>query len=139
MRMPKEPTAQSPESSAQRRGLAATTCVDLVAARNAAVSDVGGSERDAFVVLKAEVSALVPEFDLVKVKTLDGREFVITRQTAGVKLDDLRVGQALTCRITRELPRVVSAGAVIGLRGRVPRSRCPLPSEGADARIDPYR
>jgi len=59
--------------------------------------------------IEVAVFALIPEYHQVKVRALDGRQYAITRHTAGVNLDQLREGQRLLCNVTKNLPRVLSA------------------------------
>ena len=62
--------------------------------------------------VEAKVSALIPEYDQVKVTARNGNEYVLTNHTEGVTLRDLTVGQWLSCVVTRRLPRVLSAELV---------------------------
>ena len=55
------------------------------------------------------VYACVPEFELVYVRTADSLQYVLTKDIAGVHLDELREGQVVECLVSMRLPRVLSA------------------------------
>ncbi len=55
------------------------------------------------------VFAVIPKYHQVKVRSEDGHVYSLTRKTQGVRLDALREGQRVVCRVTRRLPRVLSA------------------------------
>jgi hypothetical protein len=59
--------------------------------------------------IEVYVTALIPEFQQVKVKDYEGRQYALTERTAGVDLQGLRQGQRLVCTVTRILPRVLQA------------------------------
>lgn len=58
------------------------------------------------------VFALIPEFELVKVRDREGHFYALTPMTRGVNLLALYEGQRIVCVVTRKLPRVLSAQAV---------------------------
>lgn len=64
---------------------------------------------EAVVRIDATVFASVMEFELVLVRTHDGYQYALTRQTVGVLLEDLREGQRVSCLVTRRMPRVLAA------------------------------
>ena len=66
---------------------------------------------DQFVTVETTVFALVPEYRQVKVRAQDGRQYALTEQTEGVKLEQLHEGQRVRCVVTRSMPRVVTAEA----------------------------
>jgi hypothetical protein len=57
----------------------------------------------------AIVTHLLLQYGQVEVQTGDGGCYAISRHTQGVQLDDLREGQRLVCKVTRQLPRVLHA------------------------------
>jgi hypothetical protein len=63
--------------------------------------------------VEAVVVALIPEYHQVKVRDDEGHLYALTRKTAGVELTKLREGQRLVCTVTRTLPRVLAATAII--------------------------
>lgn len=59
--------------------------------------------------VQAEVVAVIAELGQVKVLTADGRRYSLTRNTPGVDLGQMRVGQRVQCIVSIRLPRVLSA------------------------------
>lgn len=59
--------------------------------------------------ITANVFACVLDFELVFVRTDDGHQYALTRQTAGVLLENLREGERVACVVTRRMPRVLTA------------------------------
>ena len=62
--------------------------------------------------IQAIVLVVIPQYHQAKIQTADGRQFSITRRTAGVHFVSLREGQRLMCTVTRRLPRVLLARAI---------------------------
>jgi hypothetical protein len=71
--------------------------------------DSRAADGEDFRQVEATVFALIPEYHQVKVRARDGHVYSLTERTRGVRLDALREGQRLACKVTRRLPRVVSA------------------------------
>ena len=59
--------------------------------------------------VSTRVYACVPEFELVYLRSTDGFQYVLTPDTAGLRLEDLQEGQEVECLVSGGLPRVVSA------------------------------
>lgn len=59
------------------------------------------------------VVALIPEFHQVQVRDREGHTYALTAKTRGVDLLALHEGQRIVCVVTRKLPRVLSAQAVV--------------------------
>jgi len=70
--------------------------------------DAGETRRVSTVVV-----ALIPEYHQVKVRDGDGHLYALTRKTQGVDLAALHEGQQVVCTVTRKLPRVLTATAVV--------------------------
>ena len=62
--------------------------------------------------IDAVVFTLVPDFHQVKVRDREGHIYALTGKTKGVDLATLREGQIVRCTVTRNLPRVLRAGAI---------------------------
>ena len=60
-------------------------------------------------VVEATVFALIPEFELVMLRTADDFQLALTLETAGIDLSKLRKGQRVRCTVTQRLHRVLSA------------------------------
>jgi hypothetical protein len=58
------------------------------------------------------VVALIPEYHQVKVRDGEGHLYALTRETRGIDLTALHVGQRIVCTVTRKLPRVLGAAAI---------------------------
>jgi hypothetical protein len=63
--------------------------------------------------VEAVVVALIPEYHQVRIRDDEGHLYALTRATRGVDLADLREGQRVVCTVTRKLPRVLAAAAII--------------------------
>ena len=63
--------------------------------------------------VEAVVVALLPESQVAKIHTADGREFFISRHTDGGCFEELREGTRVACVVTRR-PRVVLSASVLG-------------------------
>lgn len=63
--------------------------------------------------VEVTVVALIPEFHQVVVRDGDGHQYALTRKTQGIDLAALRVGQRVMCTVTRTLPRVLAATALV--------------------------
>jgi hypothetical protein len=59
--------------------------------------------------VSTRVHACVSGFELVYVRTADELQFVLTPDTEGVHMEDLREGQSVECLVSTRLPRVVCA------------------------------
>ncbi|MES2229231.1 MAG: hypothetical protein V4540_15905 [Pseudomonadota bacterium] len=59
--------------------------------------------------VEATVFACVMVFELVFARTASNYQYVLTPQTSGISLEDLREGQRLSCLVTRRMPRVLAA------------------------------
>jgi hypothetical protein len=63
--------------------------------------------------VEAVVVALIPEYHQVGIRDDEGHLYALTRGTRGVDLADLREGQRVVCTVTRKLPRVLAAAAIV--------------------------
>lgn len=75
---------------------------------NTSTEDTGETRR-----VEAVVVAVVPEYHQVTVRDADGRLYALTRKTHGIDLATLFEGQCVVCTVTRKLPRVLTAAAVV--------------------------
>ena len=62
--------------------------------------------------ITATVHACVLEFEVVYVRTHDEFQYALTPATEGVRLEELRVGQAIECVLSSGLPRVLTARVI---------------------------
>ena len=53
--------------------------------------------------------ACVGDFELVYMRTVDELQFVLTPDTEGVLIEEIREGQSVECLVSTRLPRVVRA------------------------------
>lgn len=62
--------------------------------------------------VQGTVTDLIPAYHLVYLETADGRGLSLTRNTKGIDLATLHVGQRVECTVTVQQPRVVQAHVI---------------------------
>ena len=62
--------------------------------------------------IRAQLFAVILDFNQVRLRGADGHQYAVTRHTEGVTLSDLREGQMVDLVVTRHLHRVLSAQVV---------------------------
>lgn len=62
--------------------------------------------------VQAKVVTVIPELSQVKVLTDAWRRYSLTRNTPGIDLGNLQVGERVQCTMSIRLPRVLAARAL---------------------------
>lgn len=88
-------------------------CCSVVASRVASFTGLSSPQLE----VEAEIVAVLPEFNQVRVLAKDGTLYAVSRHTKGVNVAELQKGQRLLCIVTQHPARVLHAHLIEAAKG----------------------